>query len=295
MQASRVAVALLREFMPFAGHVRRLKRRFVPYVANPTHSSFTLDDGTEMLNALRHAGASLDGDLLEVGSGWTPIIPMLFHLAGARTVTLTDLDRLYDEQSAPSAIDLLLSQEARVLSTFKIGREAFDARVAGFRPTYLCPWRPSQSAANTFDIAISRAVLEHIPPPEITRLFVELRRVVRPGGFMCHSVDNTDHWQHGSHGLGLAHFLRYPTDSLRWRIASLNKHGFMNRLRHSDYIAAARQAGWTILAEQARVPEATLEQVTDMQRQELIAPEFQHYSLRDLATTATLFVARRDG
>jgi SAM-dependent methyltransferase len=292
MRNRDVAKALLRQYTPFRDQLRVLKRYFVPYVPNAAHSDFALNDGLAMLAAIRQAGGPVAGRVLEIGTGWTPIIPMLFHLGGANAITLTDLDRLYDETSAPSAVALLRANGERVQRALGLSGPELEAGFASFAPDYLCPWNPAGQDGASVDLVISRAVLEHIPPGMLTQLFGELRRIIRPGGYMCHSVDNTDHWQHGPHGRGLADFLRHDSAGLRWKIASLNKHGYVNRLRHSDYLAAAADAGWEIVLESAQVPPETLAQVQRMQDLGEVAPQFRHYAADDLAATATLMVVR---
>jgi SAM-dependent methyltransferase len=295
MQNIQLARSLLKAALPFADTARRLKRRLVPYRPNMAHNGFTFDDALDMIDALREAGVALDGEVLEVGSGWTPIVPLLFHMAGAAHVTLTDLERLYDETSIPTAATFLrprLPETAR-----RLGMEAtlLEARMANFAPAYICPWQPARHPAGSVDIAISRAVMEHVPAEDVVGLFRDLLRVVRPGGHMCHSVDNTDHWEHDDSRSSLMSFLCYPADSLRWRLASMNIQGYTNRFRHSDYLRAAREAGWIIVSELARVPPKVLSEVRQMRAEGRLAPEFARRELEDLAATATLIVARKPG
>lgn len=295
MQNIQLARSLLKAALPFADTARRLKRRLVPYQPNMAHNGFTYDDALDMIDALREAGVPLSAEVLEVGSGWTPIAPMLFHMAGARHVTLTDLERLYDETSIPTAAAFLRPRLHDAAQ--RLGKEVavLEARMRDFKPDYICPWEPGRHKANSVDIAISRAVMEHVPGEDVAGLFRELLRVVKPGGHMCHSIDNTDHWEHGDGRGSLMSFLCYPSDSLRWRLASVNIQGYTNRFRHSDYLAAAQEAGWSIVHERARVPPQVLAEVKQMRAEGRLAPEFAARDLEDLATTATLIVARKPG
>lgn len=286
-----LARSLLKAALPFADTARRIKRRFRPYTPDPANSGFAFDDGLDMLSGLTQAGASLSGDVLEIGSGWTPIVPLMFHLAGARSITLTDLERLFDETSTPAAIAFLRPRMEKFAARIPMD----EARVATFKPRYLCPWNSGAHPPASVDIVISRAVMEHVPAKDVAGLFRDMRRIVRPGGFMCHSVDNTDHFQHGGGKASLIDFLRYPSDSLKWRLSQVNIQGRMNRLRHSDYLALAREAGWNIVLESGRVPPHVLQDVLRMRNTGELAPEFMERDPHDLATTATLLVARRGG
>lgn len=290
MKNTQLARSLIKAFMPFPDTARRIKRHFKPYTANPTNNGFAFEDGLNMLEALREAGADLSGDVLEVGSGWTATVPLMFHLAGARSVTLTDLERLFDATSVPTAVDVLRPLLPRVAARIQID----EARLTTFVPRYICPWDSAGHPPASIDIAISRAVMEHVPARDVPGLFASLRRVVRPGGFMCHSVDNTDHFQHSLPDAHLMDFLRYPSDSVKWRLAQVNTQGRMNRLRHSDYLALAREAGWNVVRASARVPPHVLQDVLRMRDAGELAPEFRDRDPQDLAATATLLVARRE-
>lgn len=288
-----LARSLLKASIPFADTARWLKRQLKPYAPDATNTGFSFEDGLAMLGALREAGAELRGDVLEVGSGWTPVVPMMFHLAGARSVILTDLERLFDDTSIPAAEAFLRPRLAGLAALLDVGADTLAPHLRDFRPFYLCPWQAARHPADSVDIAFSRAVMEHVPAQDVPGLFRELRRIVRPGGMMCHSIDNTDHWQHGDGKGSLVDFLRYPSSSLRWRLAQVNVQGRMNRFRHSDYLALAREAGWEVVSDAGRVPPEVLRDVLRMREAGELAPEFSERDPQDLATTATLLIARR--
>jgi hypothetical protein len=86
----RCAIDSAKALLPFQNTLRRLKDRAVGYQRNITQDALTIRDGLTLVNRL--------GDLrgvrvLEVGSGWQPMLPILFSLAGASVFT-TDLHRL---------------------------------------------------------------------------------------------------------------------------------------------------------------------------------------------------------
>lgn len=286
--------SLIKASIPFMGPLRRLKRRIIPYQHDSTNTGFAFDDALAMLEALYDAGVETTGDMLEVGSGWVPVVPLLFHLAGARSVVLTDIERLFDERSIASAAAFVRPRLPEVAERVG-GRTAdLEVRLNNFKPAYICPWSAESHDVESVDLIISRAVMEHVPANAVERLFGTLRSIVRPGGYMCHSVDNTDHWQHGAGKGSLVDFLRYRSESIRWQLASFNVQSYTNRLRHSDYLSAASRAGWTVIRERSHVPPQVLADVESMRTEGTLAPEFAERDPRDLATTASLIVARRE-
>jgi hypothetical protein len=77
--------------MSLQNQLRSLKRRLVPYLPNPEFNSITLEQGLRQIESLRDAGVSLQGaTALEIGTGWEPIIPLLYRLAGVELIYLTD-------------------------------------------------------------------------------------------------------------------------------------------------------------------------------------------------------------
>ena len=116
--------------------------------------------------------------VLEVGSGWWPIIPLMMRLAGAHRVYLVDTQRLLDVQLL-RGIAGKLREHADAIAV-RLGADAAyvramldcpdDAPLAEllehFRLVYLAPADATALALDdgSIDIAISRAVFEHIPP-----------------------------------------------------------------------------------------------------------------------------------
>src|SRR5438270_7929774 len=104
MRLYHLADAVGRGMLPFQPALRQLKRRFFPYEDDPSNSDYCIIQGMEQLAALRESGLPVrDTEILEFGSGWLPLIPLLFHLAGARRLALTDVTKLMDEQTITRA------------------------------------------------------------------------------------------------------------------------------------------------------------------------------------------------
>src|SRR4030095_6401923 len=81
--------------LPGSTWLRTIKRKFVPYPVQL--DALTFDNAFEMIAMLDRAGVHPRGRVvLEVGSGWWPIIPLMMRLAGARRVYLVDTQRLLD-------------------------------------------------------------------------------------------------------------------------------------------------------------------------------------------------------
>jgi len=92
------AVRALSTFMPFSRQLRMLKRRIAPFSLG--NASLTLDSGLDMIDMLHSAGFNPSGKtIVEIGTGWVPVIPLLLFLLDAEDIILIDKHVLLDTRS----------------------------------------------------------------------------------------------------------------------------------------------------------------------------------------------------
>jgi SAM-dependent methyltransferase len=290
VKTTQLAAMALRGLIPFQPTLRRLKRALSPYQDNRANSNYCITNGLEQLAALRGAGVPVAGaTVLEFGSGWLPLIPMLFHLAGARRLILTDIERLMDARTEAMARARITARLDDIAAALATPREALLARLDSFAADYRAPWNPEAHPAEDVDLVISRATFEHVPEDQLRFFLAQFHRILRPGGATCHVIDNSDHWQHKDAALSRVAFLRYEETDWVWRLAQVNTQGFQNRLRHSDYRALLQQAGFRIvLAHGAPDPHC----LADLRTLPL-ATRFRDKPAEDLAILTSLFVAMK--
>jgi hypothetical protein len=287
--------------IPFQNQIRDIKYRIVPYVGDPWNNEATIRQGLDQIADIRAVRPIGGTAVLEVGSGWQPFIPTLFSLAGAERVYLTDLRRLLQPASFRTAMDSLILHRKMIIDSLRISDQSFDQAVTvkpgdsladGFRRLrleYLAPCDCQKLALpdQSVDIVISRAVLEHIPPPVIQGIFYESYRLLRPGGLSCHYVDNSDHWQHGDNSISRVNFLRFPNSFFRWTY--LNGLNYQNRLRHSEYVEMLRKPGFEILRQDKVVDTGALEALKTLP----LDAQFRRFSNEDLASLTSYLLARK--
>jgi hypothetical protein len=81
-------------------------------------------------------------------------------------------------------------------------------------------------------------------PEDVPAALLECRRLMRPGAIATAHVDYTDHYAHSDSQRSVYDFLRHE----EWSWALLNPpFHYQNRLRHSDYVALVRDAGFEIV------------------------------------------------
>ncbi len=127
------------------------------------------------------------------GSADTPASPIIPYLKarGVRTVC--------DAGCGCGLFLLALSQAGFTVSGFDLASEAVSIterllRERGISAPELCTAdvRSTPYADGTFDAAVARSVLDHMPVKEGTAAAAELLRIVRPGGCVLLTLDKTD-------------------------------------------------------------------------------------------------------
>lgn len=222
-----------------------------------------------------------------MGTGWTPIIPALFSILHPARIICTDVERLIDASTIEHARRFVSEQGKRVSEALCLPASEIASTLAGFHFDYRCPFDPRSVPDGSVDIIYSRAVLEHIDPGTLSILLQHSRRMLRAGGLICHSIDNSDHFEHKDKSLSRLNFLRYGPSA--WRVMCLNRQNYQNRLRHADYESLLASAGFHLLASIGEPDEAALRDLDTLN----LASPFAGRLMADLAILTSMFLAKR--
>lgn len=287
--------------MPFSEQLRRLKSGLLPYQPpSPGQDTWAIGEGLRQIELL--GGQVRDAAVFELGSGWQPMIPLLFSMAGAKRVLMTDLRPLCGEASFRVALQRLRDNKALIQDALGVSDRDFERATdwpsgcsldEAFRTKRLeyvapCDARRTGLPDGSVDIVISRAVFEHVRVELIGPIFQECFRILAPGGSMCHVIDNTDHWEHGDDRITRINFLRF-SDAAH-RAMTLNPLVYTNRVRHPEYREMMQAAGFEIVHDEPRIDQRSLDALKQGLR---VAPRFRGLSAEDLAAFHSTFVARK--
>jgi predicted nicotinamide N-methyase len=230
--------------------------------------------------------------VLEVGTGWYPIVPVGLALAGAHTVTTLDVSSLADADRTRQTLELYARWlESGRLATALPGMDAgraeralWSARRAGTTTAsdllarvgvraVVGDARATGLPAGSTELIVSNNTFEHIPPAVLAAVLAELRRVAAPQAVMDHFIDISDHYAHFDSSITEFNYLRYRPRV--WRLFN-NRLQYQSRLREPDYRRLVEGAGFTVVAEEAeRGAQGELAAVA-------LAPQFRHYARDDL-------------
>ncbi|ASJ90405.1 hypothetical protein [Porphyrobacter sp. CACIAM 03H1] len=294
---TRIAANAIKACVPFQTQLRKLKHTISPPVPGQ-HHDLVLDGIIEQLAMIRRAGGRIAGArVLEIGSGWIPVAPLIYRLAGAREVILSDQHHLLHPRSVEAAVAFLKARQDRLVEEAGIEPWRFDmvldvpleggldAMLDALGLAYVVPLDRT-TLKGGIDIAYSHTVLEHIPPAALAEIFALVRARLGKGGLFCNGIDNSDHRRGYDAELSLVDFLRYS--ELGWKMLCINPQDYTNRLRHSDYVALLADAGFRVADTQVHVAQGALQSL----EKESLPERFRGKSAEDLCTTWSLMLAR---
>ncbi len=293
----QIARNTIKAAVPFKRQAR-LTRARITGAPVPAYQTSVISGAYEQTGALREIGFGLEGKrAMEIGSGWHPIMPLMFRLAGCSHVVMTDVHRLLQPPSIDAAVNFLRQRRDAIIQSLPVTPERFDAilgvdlkgsleqRLAALGLSYHMAHK-GWGGLEPVDLIFSHTCLEHIEPALLASIFRDARAILRPGGVMSHGIDHSDHRANRDPNLSRIDFLRY-SDRV-WKLLCIDPQDYCSRLRHSDYVAMFAACGFDILRQELGAWDDIVEEAGAMQ----LAGRFQDMDPRDLATLWTHFIVR---
>lgn len=292
--------------LPFGEPLHYLLQRVAGGMRDPRREiAMKLEDWDGMVNQLRDAGVPLAGArMLEIGSGWYPLLPLACHLGGAAKVHTVDLNRLLKPQLMRLCVDLLGAELPRIAAVAGAPLADVEARYARMRERardsrdpstltdggveYLAPADAAASGlpAGSIDIVFSNSVLEHVPPDAIRRIHAGTRALLREGGVAFHSVNCGDHYAYADRTVHQLNYLQFS--DAQWAFWN-NRFLYQNRLRAHQLVDMARDAGFEIALDNSHARPQRLQQLQALP----LAEQFRHIAPEKLCITTVDFIARK--
>ena len=247
-------------FMPNPDYWSDLVQRKIAGSVDLTYPFFLsrLDVARRNLDAF--ARENSPAEVLELGTGWFPIVPIALRLAGASHVRTCDIvehvsqDRLSATLQAfsraaddgelrrrfPSINEPLLQH----IRSYDPARQTCVESLRSLGIDYIIGDFPGASLPPaSVDLIVSHAVLEYIPQAPFRALLAAFRRVLKSDGVMSHWIDFSDEYAYFDKSISPLNFLKYP--DWAWRIIN-NPFIPLSRLRIDDVRRLFSDAGFSI-------------------------------------------------
>lgn len=291
-------------YLPNANQVNFLFQKYITKGVNLTEAY--LEDrlihfnNHERLLAIEPGDSLKDKHILELGTGWYPIIPICLFLSGARKVTTIDISRYVNQERLLTAIGAVLDYEKRgqlqkYLSHIDAERLAKLEHIRRVEPAVeetlsnLCIHYQVEDARalslpdESVDYIVSNNTFEHVYPEVLRGILEEFRRVLKPTGRMSHFIDMSDHFAHLDSSITIYNFLKFKPDT--WQLID-NDIQPQNRWRINQYRALYAALGIEILKEENRP--GRLDEVKSLP----IAPPFNQLPAEDLAISHSYILSK---
>jgi len=261
-----------------------------------------ISDWLLAMEYIHEVGGSVENaDMVEIGTGWFPTLPVCFALAGMNSCETYDLNPHLHPKMTFAMLRLLGSHIPRIAGCarrpitavrqdyeYLMESRTLEELLARARIRYHAPADASQTdlGIKSIDLLFSNSVLEHVPRHAIVGLFSESQRVLKPSGLAVHCVNCGDHYAYFDQNITAINYLQYS--SSEWQLWN-NDLLFQNRLRPQDFLQIASQTGFSVLTVKQKPNPKVLAGLASMK----VADDFAKYSLEELASTSLDFVARK--
>lgn len=243
-----------------------------------------------------------DFHVLELGTGWYPVIPIGMYLSGAGHVVSADIRSWMTTASMLETIRKFLAwrRSGRIVEYLPDTRddrwwtlEHIAANERRYGKEWICGGlrltllvgdaRNSGIPSGSIDYVCSNNTFEHVHEEVLRGLLGEFRRLIKRGGVMSHFIDMSDHFAHTDGTITIYNFLKF--DDRTWRRID-NDIQPQNRMRLVDYRNMYASLGLPITEETCRPGNV------DALRAIRPAAKYAGYSPRELAISHAHLVTR---
>jgi hypothetical protein len=224
--------------------------------------------------------------VVELGSGWFPVLPLLLASLGVARVDSYDINRHYSRRRIRTAARELLEHRRSCPLLSRVAAVGSLPGMVGYHPH--TPLEQAPIPAASVDLAVSACVLEHVRPQVIASIQRAAQSWMADDGRWIHWVSPSDHRAYDDRRLCLVDFLRYSEH--QWEKIAGNRFAYHNRLRLPQYRQLFEQTGWQLAQQEAYVDQRTIEALQALP----IHPDFAGLAAEDLVAGALWFVLEKD-
>ncbi|MBZ9729757.1 class I SAM-dependent methyltransferase [Salegentibacter sp. JZCK2] len=190
---------------------------------------------------LQQKDLSIEGkNILEIGSGWVPIMPYFMLYRGkAKSISTFDLNRHFSKNKISRLNEVFQSEYG-----IRVTQDSTNPYRLPKKITYY----PNTDLINAdlpeAELVFSRFVLEHVKPDDLALMHEKFKRELKPGSLIVHLISPSDHRAYVDKNLSLQDFLQYS--EAEWK-GKQTKFDYHNRLRLPQYLAIFKAAGLELL------------------------------------------------
>lgn len=241
-------------YLPFSHSINYVFQKYVTKGVNLSDDYFydRLGHAREHLDYYKkYSGKPAPETCLEIGTGWYPIVPITFFLAGSSKIYSVDISFLTSKERLATTIRKIIECNNRnllkdyvdvlpekwaVLTGIieQLDSLTLEEMLSRLNITYLIEdARKLSLAENSIDLVNSNNTFEHIYPEILIPILKDFKRVVKKnGGIMSHFIDMSDHFAHFDKSINIYNFLQFTDAQWQWIDNSIQPQ---SRIRIYDY------------------------------------------------------------
>jgi len=274
-------------------------------VATPQRVGQKIDVGMGYLKWLTDHGYTLDEIRglrhLDLGTGWHPTIPLLFHKIGLRDQILADVTALMTPDTFVDALaqtENILEDKQHPARQF-LSNEKFPAVSPGadlktllndFSMSYHAPYfKWAGGAGEVVDLVTCTEVFMHVERPILDDCFKLIYGVLKPGGIFMAPVHLFDIYSNSDPKISVYNHLRYSRKF--WKNVVSSDIMTFSRHKSPDYREALEGAGFEILT--FEIERGSPADIAKLASLDVHSELSTRYSSDELSEKHLFFVARK--
>ncbi len=252
--------------------------------------------------ACQSLGGIEERRVVELGTGWIPVVPLAFLLCGAHLKTF-DIVKLV----RPRYIRRMLKEMQHHLTDYASAAnidpadiqrrfqriehlDDFEEIARDLGGAYHAPCDTARLPLSdeSVDLVVSNLVLQCVPQDVLAGLLKEIERILKPDGVAVHRMSLNDEYAREDPHRNHLEYLRYSETT--WNRWFNHKMKHLNRLRCSQFRERFRQSGMEIIDENRLIDRESIPFLKGIP----LAEPFRHLDWDDLATVTYEVVLRKN-
>jgi len=265
---AKAIIQKLISFLPFGHRINYFFQKYITRGVRLTDELFEdklLHIKQHLYAFQKHSRNPWDYSVLELGTGWFPVIPVCLYMTGAREIITVDINPLMKKQNVKKTFKKIIEyynnnklhdflgdiRQDRVeiikKSLYSFNNVQINELLQELNIRYVVnDIRKISIRDNSIDLIISNNTFEHIKAEHLKDMLLSFKKFIVPGGVMSHFIDMTDHFAHIDKTITVYNFLKFSDK--QWSLID-NRIQPQNRLRLPDYRLLYKNAGIDITEE----------------------------------------------
>ena len=292
----KAAVQKTISILPFKERINFFFQRHITKAVklSDEHFNWKVNHAKDHINHFCFNGGTINNKIVvELGTGWYPIIPIAMFLNGAKKVISYDIQNWLTKDTIITSIERLVQAKNNGSLPIELSADSFkrwsvltqivaekdeielnEMKSRLLFETKIQDARSSGLPNESIDLICSNNTFEHIFQDVLQGILIEFKRILKKDGRMSHFIDLTDHFAHFDKSISTYNYLKFS--KLEWRIID-NDIQPQNRLRWFEYKIMYDSLGLNYKEEQVRP--GTLSEIQELK----VHSDYKDVDLKELA------------